>query len=105
MIMITLNRDKLAKLRTSSAHFNEKYGVEGKPKRKDFEARANTYYYAELLREQRKAQKLTQQQLAEKIGKKREYISQIERGNSDMQLSTFLQIANALGLRFAMVVG
>lgn len=62
MIMITLNRDKLAKLRTSSAHFNEKYGVEGTPKRKDFEARANTYYYAELLREQRKAQKLTQQQ-------------------------------------------
>lgn len=39
------------------------------------------------------------------IGKKREYISQIERGNSDMQLSTFLQIANALGLKFAMVVG
>ena len=37
--------------------------------------------------------------------KKREYISQIERGNSDMQLSTFLQIANALGLKFAMVVG
>jgi hypothetical protein len=57
------------------------------------------------LKEQRKMQRLTQQQLAEMIGKKREYISQIERGNSDMQLSTFLQIANALGLRFAMVVG
>ena len=50
-------------------------------------------------------QKMTQQQLADKIGKKREYISQIERGNSDMQLSTFLQISNALGLQFAMVVG
>jgi transcriptional regulator with XRE-family HTH domain len=48
---------------------------------------------------------MTQQQLADKIGKKREYISQIERGNSDMQLSTFLQISNALGLQFAMVVG
>ena len=50
-------------------------------------------------------QKMTQQQLADKIGKKREYISNIERGNSDMQLSTFMQIANALGLRFALVVG
>jgi len=48
---------------------------------------------------------MTQQQLADKIGKKREYISNIERGNSDMQLSTFMQIANALGLRFALVVG
>ena len=63
------------------------------------------YYYAELLKEQRKQQKMTQQQLADKIGKKREYISNIERGNSDMQLSTFMQIANALGLRFALVVG
>ena len=58
-----------------------------------------------LLKEQRKQQKMTQQQLADKIGKKREYISNIERGNSDMQLSTFMQIANALGLRFALVVG
>ena len=46
-----------------------------------------------------------QQQLADKIGKKREYISTIERGNSDMQMSTFLQIASALGLRFSLVVG
>lgn len=69
------------------------------------EARAKAYYYAELLKEQRKQQKMTQQQLADKIGKKREYISNIERGNSDMQLSTFMQIANALGLRFALVIG
>lgn len=60
---------------------------------------------AELLKEERKRQKLTQQQLADKIGKKREYISTIERGNSDMQMSTFLQIASALGLRFSLVVG
>lgn len=70
-----------------------------------YEVRAKAYYYAELLKEQRKQQKMTQQQLADKIGKKREYISNIERGNSDMQLSTFMQIANALGLRFALVVG
>ena len=57
------------------------------------------------LKELRTAAGLTQQQLADKIGKKREYISTIERGNSDMQMSTFLQIASALGLRFSLVVG
>ena len=103
--MKKLDAEKLAQLRTSSEHFNEKYGPIDSPERMAFEARANAYYYAELLKTQRKMQKLTQQQLAEMIGKKREYISQIERGNSDMHLSTFLQIANALGLKFAMVVG
>ena len=103
--MIKLDENKLAKLCTSSEHLTEKYGELGSPEREEFEARAKAYYYAELLKEQRKQQKMTQQQLADKIGKKREYISNIERGNSDMQLSTFMQIANALGLRFALVIG
>ena len=103
--MIKLDENKLAKLRTSSEHLTENYGEPGSPEREEFEARAKAYYYAELLKEQRKQQKMTQQQLADKIGKKREYISNIERGNSDMQLSTFMQIANALGLRFALVIG
>ena len=83
----------------------KEYGAPGTPSRDAFEARAKAWYYAELLKEERKRQKLTQQQLADKIGKKREYISTIERGNSDMQMSTFLQIASALGLRFSLVVG
>lgn len=103
--MIKLDENKLAKLRSSSERLREKYGEPESPEREEFEARAKAYYYAELLKEQRKQQKMTQQQLADKIGKKREYISNIERGNSDMQLSTFMQIANALGLRFALVIG
>ena len=70
-----------------------------------FEAKAKAWYYAELLRDERKRQKLTQQQLGERIGKKREYISSLEQGQTDMQLSTFMLIANALGLRFSLVVG
>ncbi|MBP5136214.1 MAG: helix-turn-helix transcriptional regulator [Paludibacteraceae bacterium] len=102
--MIKLDKNKLSKLKTSSEHLDEKYGPKGTPSREVFEAKASAYYYAELLKEQRKAQKMTQQELADKIGKKREYVSQIERGNSDMQLSTFLLIARALGLDFAMVL-
>ena len=103
--MKKINEEKWKRLKSFDDILNEEVGSEDSPERIEFEARAKAYYYAELLKEQRKQQKMTQQQLADKIGKKREYISNIERGNSDMQLSTFMQIANALGLRFALVVG
>lgn len=103
--MIKLDEKKLTQLKTGSQHFEEKYGPVGSPSRVEFEAKAKAWYYAELLRDERKRQKLTQQQLGERIGKKREYISSLEQGQTDMQLSTFMLIANALGLRFSLVVG
>lgn len=103
--MINISDEKWKSLPKSNDKLTERYGAPGTPSRDAFEARAKAWYYAELLKEERKRQKLTQQQLADKIGKKREYISTIERGNSDMQMSTFLQIASALGLRFSLVVG
>ena len=103
--MIKIDEKKLAELKTGSQHLAKTYGEKGTPSRAEFEAKAKAWYYAELLREERKRQKLTQQQLGERIGKKREYISSIEQGHTDMQLSTFMLIANALGLRFSLVVG
>lgn len=103
--MINISDEKWKSLPKFNDKLNERYGAPGTTSRDAFEARAKAWYYAELLKEERKRQKLTQQQLADKIGKKREYISTIERGNSDMQMSTFLQIASALGLRFSLVVG
>lgn len=103
--MIKLDEKKLAQLKTGSQHLAEKYGERGTPNREEFEAKAKAWYYAELLRDERKRQKLTQQELAERIGKKREYISSLEQGKTDMQLSTFMLIANALGLRFSLVLG
>ncbi len=103
--MLNIKEDKWKTLKSTDDHLNEKYGEEGSPSREAFEARAKAYYYAEILKDQRKQRKMTQQQLADKIGKKREFISNIERGNSDMQLSTFLLISNALGLRYSLVVG
>lgn len=103
--MTKFDEKNLAKLKTGSDHLDEKYGVRGTPSREEFEAKAKAWYYAELLREERKRQKLTQQQLGDRIGKKREYISSLEKGQTDMQLSTFMLIANALGLRFSLVIG
>ena len=102
--MIKLDDKKLTKLQTGSQHFDEKYGPAGSPSRMEFEAKAKAWYYAELLRDERKRQKLTQQQLGERIGKKREFISALERGQIEMQLSTFILIANTLGLSYALVI-
>ena len=101
--MIRLDEKKLVGLTTSSEHLDEKYGKVGSQSREEFEAKAEAWYYAELLRNERKRQKMTQQQLGDRIGKKREYISSLEQGKTDMQLSTFVLIANALGLRFSLV--
>lgn len=102
-MMIKIDEKKLAGLKTGSQHLTEKYGEKNTPSREEFEAKA--WYFAEILRDERKRQKLTQQQLGERIGKKREYFSSLEQGQTDMQLSTFMLIANALGLRFSLVVG
>ena len=103
--MMKISDEKWAKMPKMEDKLAEKYGAEGSPERKEFQAKAEAWYYAELLRNERKRQKLTQQQLGERIGKKREYISALEKGQTDMQLSTFMLIANALGLRFSLVVG
>jgi DNA-binding XRE family transcriptional regulator len=104
-LMIKISEEKWSKLPKIEDQLDEKYGPVGSPSRKEFQAKAEAWYYAELLRDERKRQKLTQQQLGERIGKKREYISALEQGKTDMQLSTFVLIANALGLRFSLVVG
>ena len=59
---------------------------------------AKSWYDGELLRDRRKALGLTQKELAEMIGRERSYINRIEKGETDMQLSSFLRIATALGI-------
>jgi DNA-binding XRE family transcriptional regulator len=100
---MTFNEEKLAKMKTASNLFNERYGKSGTQLRNEFENKALAWYYGEVLREKRKELNITQQQLAETIGKKREYISLLEKGETDIQLSTFFTISQALGLRFTLV--
>ena len=47
--------------------------------------------------------KMTQKELAEKIGTARSYIARVERGETDIQLSSFLRIATALRISFVTV--
>ena len=103
--MVNLDMNKLKGHKSFDSYLNEQYGEENSVEPKEFEAKAKAWYYAELLKDERKRQNITQKALAEQIGKKREYISALEKGQTDMQLSTFISIAEALGLRFSLVLG
>jgi HTH-type transcriptional regulator / antitoxin HipB len=46
----------------------------------------------EMIKEERHLAKLTQEQLADKIGAKKSFISRIENGQSDIQLSTLFRL-------------
>lgn len=96
-----ISMKKLAKLKTFDQHLDEEYGPKGSPSRDEFEAKAYAWYYAECLKDARKKAGLTQQQVADRIGKKRTYVSLIERGQTDMQLSTFLLMCVAVGAQLS----
>ncbi len=73
-------------------------GPAGSPEREEMETKAKAWFYGEILRERRKVLKMTQAALAEKVGAKQSYIARIEKGEVDVQFSSLLRIANALGL-------
>lgn len=73
-------------------------GAHGTAEREAFDAKARAWYYGEVLKERRKELGLTQKELADNVGCKRTYINRIEHGETDMQLSSFIRIADALGL-------
>jgi DNA-binding XRE family transcriptional regulator len=103
--MIQLNPEKVAKLHSFDDLLDKEYGKTGTPSREEFHAKSLAWYYSEILKDRRKELNLTQEQLADKIGRKRSYVAYIEQGKTDMQLSTFFNIANALGLSFNLSVG
>lgn len=70
----------------------------GSSERKCSEAKSRAFGFSETLRERRKSIGMTQEELADKVGCKRTYINRIEMGKTDLQLSSFLRISEALGL-------
>lgn len=98
--MIKLDEAKLATLPTTNDLLDNKYGVDGSPEREEFNAQALSWYYGTLLRDRRRELKLTQREVAEKIGREQTYIARVERGKADIQLSSFFRIAAVLGIQF-----
>jgi ribosome-binding protein aMBF1 (putative translation factor) len=73
-------------------HLAGRYGKRGTEKRTEFEIKAKSFMIGELIREERRLAKMTQEQLAERIGAKKSFISRIENGQSDIQLSTLYRL-------------
>ncbi len=69
-----------------------KYGKLGTPKRDEFETKAKAFVLGEMIKDARKEAHLTQEDLARKTGTKKSYISRVENGKIDIQVSTLFKI-------------
>ena len=77
---------------------DESLGKEGTPEREKNRERAWEEYNAQILLDARKNAGLTQQELADRIGANKGYISRIERGLTVPTVATFYKIVSAMGL-------
>ena len=81
---------------------DKRYGKLGTESRKKFREDAFSCYFGEIIKSRRKELKMSQNDLADLVGKKRPYISRIENGE-DIRLSNFALIANALNLSIQLI--
>jgi DNA-binding XRE family transcriptional regulator len=79
-------------IKTFDELIEHEHGKIGSESRNAYEEKAQMFIVSEMLKEARKEAKLTQQQLAEKAGTKKSYISKIENGKGNIQLSTLIRI-------------
>jgi|ERR1044072_8026347 DNA-binding XRE family transcriptional regulator len=73
-------------------HLDRQYGKRGAKKREIWEQEFEAFRLGVMLEEARIKMGMTQQQLAEKCGTNKSYISRIENNASDIRLSTLMKI-------------
>ncbi|MCX6245937.1 MAG: helix-turn-helix transcriptional regulator [Bacteroidetes bacterium] len=69
-----------------------KYGKAGTPQRDEFDNKSKAFMIGELIKDARLHANITQEELAMKTGTKKSYISRVENGKIDIQLSTLYRI-------------
>lgn len=79
-------------IKTFDELIEQEYGEIGTEARNEYEERAQMFIVSEMLKEARKSANMTQQELAEKAGTKKSYISKIENAKGNIQLSTLIRI-------------
>ena len=81
------------------------HGAKDSASRLSFETQARSFMIGEMIKEQRRKAKMTQEQLADKIGAKKSFISRIENGKVDIQLSTLYRLLeNGFGRNLTMKI-
>lgn len=91
------------KITDYSAILEQQYGKPGTSERAKFDEEAYAFYTGQVVLEARKEAKVTQSELAKRIGSTKSYISRIENGIMVPSVATFYRIMNALGLRIEIV--
>ena len=89
----------MGKITKAAELLEKRYGKRGSKSREKFRDEAFSFYFGEIIKSRRKELKMSQEKLAEIVGKKRPYISRVENGE-DLRMSNFILIANALNLSF-----
>ena len=98
--------EKIRKTKNFEELLDIEYGVIGNEKRDDFENKAQYFIISEILKNARHEAKMTQEQLAIKVGTKKSYISRLENGKCDIQLSTLYKIFEfGLGKKINLIIG
>lgn len=92
------------KLTTLEEALNSHFGERGTPRREQHETNVSealqTYKIGEAIRNARKQQNLTQEELGERIGVKKAQVSRLEKGGN-ITIPTMCRVFKALGIATA----
>jgi HTH-type transcriptional regulator / antitoxin HipB len=104
--MKSMEDNKMKNITDFEDLLKDKYGKKGTPARDIYEADSLAFRLGVMLKEARQKAKITQRQLAERTGTKKSYISRIEKGKSDIQVSTYQRlIETGLGKHLNISIG
>jgi len=78
--------------KTLAQLIDEQYGKKGTPKRDKFDKGYETFKLGAMIHDARLEKGLTQEQLAEKCGTNKAYISKVENDIKDVRISTLQKI-------------
>ena len=88
----TKGMDKYKNITNFEQLIEVEHGKIGTENRNKYEENAQMFIISEMLKDARKEAKMTQEQLAEKTGTKKSYISKLENAKGNIQLSTLIRI-------------
>jgi HTH-type transcriptional regulator / antitoxin HipB len=87
-----MKKKTLKNVTTLDELLDKKYGKPGSRKREKWEQEFESFRLGVMIEDARKKLNMTQQDLAEKCGTNKAYISRIENDASDIRLSTLMRI-------------
>ena len=87
-----MKKDINTKLTSFRDHLDKQYGKKGTAKRDRYQLEFEAFKLGVMIKELRERKNLTQEQLAERCGTSKSYISRIENNASDIRVSTLIRI-------------